>query len=325
MDFRYEVVMPNEGLPFRMFIFEGKDGNYRVTKHWHQSVELFLVLEGTIGFYINSRYFSLSEQDFVIVNANEIHSIDCPDPNLTIVLQIPAEAFENYREEAPYINFGRGSEEARARLVELVTDMFQAYEEKKYGYLLRVKGEFYQLLYLLVTEFKEEKLDAEVVRRRRQLDKLSQVTAFMKSHYREDIRLEEVEFSGKYSFQYVKEGYLYNCRLDTKDAFWHSKNVTVENCTVRGEYLGWYSQNLTFINCDISGTQPLCYCKGLRLINCRMENTDLCFEKSEVNAQITTPVASIKNAYAGRITAPAVGEIIKTDRRAKAEIITNER
>ena len=163
-----------------------------MTKHWHQSVELFLVLEGTIGFYINSRYFSLSEQDFVIVNANEIHSIDCPDPNLTIVLQIPAEAFENYREEAPYINFGRGSEEARARLVELVTDMFQAYEEKKYGYLLRVKGEFYQLLYLLVTEFKEEKLDAEVVRRRRQLDKLSQVTAFMKSHYREDIRLEEV-------------------------------------------------------------------------------------------------------------------------------------
>ena len=192
MDFRYEVVMPNEGLPFRMFIFEGKDGNYRVTKHWHQSVELFLVLEGTIGFYINSRYFSLSEQDFVIVNANEIHSIDCPDPNLTIVLQIPAEAFENYREEAPYINFGRGSEGARARLVELVTDMFQVYEGKKYGYLLRVKGEFYQLLYLLVTEFKEEKLDAEVVRRRRQLDKLSQVTAFMKSHYREDIRLEEV-------------------------------------------------------------------------------------------------------------------------------------
>ena len=67
MDFRYEVVMPNEGLPFRMFIFEGKDGNYRVTKHWHQSVELFLVLEGTIGFYINSRYFSLSGPIKIIV------------------------------------------------------------------------------------------------------------------------------------------------------------------------------------------------------------------------------------------------------------------
>ncbi len=192
MDFRYEVVVPDEGLPFRMFIFEGKDGNYKVTKHWHQSVELFLVLEGTIGFYINSRYFSLGEQDFVIVNANEIHSIDCPDPNRTIVLQIPEESFEDYREEAPYINFGSGSMEARRRLVKLVSEMFAVYERKAYGYLLQVRGAFYELLYLMVTEFKEEKLDAEVVRRRRQLDKLSQVTAFMKSHYREDIRLEQV-------------------------------------------------------------------------------------------------------------------------------------
>lgn len=192
MDFRYELVMPNEGLPFRMFIFEGKDGNYKVTKHWHQSVELFLVLEGTIGFFINSRYTALGEKEFVIVNANEIHSIDCPDPNVTIVLQIPAEAFEHYRDEAPYINFGRGSREVRAQLVELVTDMYRTYEEKEYGYLLRVKGEFYQLLYLLVTRFKEGGLDAETVRQRRQLDKLSQVTEFMKDHYREDIRLEQV-------------------------------------------------------------------------------------------------------------------------------------
>ena len=136
-----------------------------------------------------------------------------------------------------------------------------------------------------------------------------------------NIRLEGVDFTGKYSFQYVTEGYLNGCRLSTKDAFWHSKNVTVENCMVNGEYLGWYSQNLTFINCDISGTQPLCYCKGLRLINCRMTNADLCFEKSDVQAEITTPLISIKNAYSGRITAPAAGEIIKDDPRAKAEII----
>ena len=55
MDFRYETVIPNDDLPFRMFIFEGRDGNYRVSKHWHQSVELFLVLEGALDFFINSR------------------------------------------------------------------------------------------------------------------------------------------------------------------------------------------------------------------------------------------------------------------------------
>ena len=89
MDFRYETVIPNDDLPFRMFIFEGRDGNYRVSKHWHQSVELFLVLEGTLDFFINSRQYTLKHNDFVIVNPNEIHSIECPDPNITIVLQIP--------------------------------------------------------------------------------------------------------------------------------------------------------------------------------------------------------------------------------------------
>lgn len=52
-----------------------------------------------------------------------------------------------------------------------------------------------------------------------------------------------------------------------------------------------------------------------------MIDTDLCFEKSEVDAQITTPVISIKNPYAGKICVPAVGEIISDDDKAKAQII----
>ena len=38
MDYKHELVIPNEDLPFRMFLFEGRDGNYRVAKHWHRSV-----------------------------------------------------------------------------------------------------------------------------------------------------------------------------------------------------------------------------------------------------------------------------------------------
>ena len=44
MDFKYEMVVPNEDLPCKFFIFEGKNGNYRRANHWHQSVEIFLVL-----------------------------------------------------------------------------------------------------------------------------------------------------------------------------------------------------------------------------------------------------------------------------------------
>ena len=127
-----------------------------------------------------------------------------------------------------------------------------------------------------------------------------------------NLHFTNVRMKGKYSFQYIEDSVFENCTFDTKDAFWHAKNVTVRNSVVKGEYLAWYCENVTFENCKIIGTQPLCYCKGLKLINCEMIDCDLAFERSEVEAAITTLVLSIKNPLAGsRITVPAVGEIIR--------------
>lgn len=136
-----------------------------------------------------------------------------------------------------------------------------------------------------------------------------------------NINLKNTQFKGKYSFQYVKNGLIDQCELDTKDAFWHSEDIWVKNSILKGEYLGWYSKNLVLENCTIIGTQPFCYCEGLRLINCKMIDTDLAFEKSQINATITTPVISIKNPYQGRIVVPSVNELILDDPNAKAEIV----
>ncbi len=134
------------------------------------------------------------------------------------------------------------------------------------------------------------------------------------------LNFQEVQMKGKYSFQYITDSVFENCTFDTKDAFWHAKNVTIRNSTIKGEYLAWYSENITFENCKIIGTQPLCYCKNLKLIHCQMIHTDLCFERSEVEATITTPVISIKNPLSGRICAPEVGEIIMDIPEAKGKI-----
>ena len=121
-----------------------------------------------------------------------------------------------------------------------------------------------------------------------------------------------VRMKGKYSFQYIENAVFEHCVFDTKDAFWHGKNVIVRDSVVKGEYLAWYCENVTFENCRIIGTQPLCYCKNLKLINCEMIDCDLAFERSQVQAEITTPVISVKNPLAGScIILPEVGEIIR--------------
>ncbi len=133
------------------------------------------------------------------------------------------------------------------------------------------------------------------------------------------LNFSSVRLNGKYSFQYISDCVFENCDFDTKDAFWHAKNVIVRNSRVSGEYLGWYCENVTFENCVLSGTQPLCYCRGLRLINCEMHGADLAFEKSDVDATITTPVISIKNPTSGRIKVPSAA-IIRDDENSKCII-----
>lgn len=135
---------------------------------------------------------------------------------------------------------------------------------------------------------------------------------------------QNVQMKGKYSFQYIEDAVFENCAFDTKDAFWHGKNILIKNSTVKGEYLAWYSENVTFEDCKIIGTQPLCYCKNLKLIRCEMIDTDLAFERSEVEAVITTPVISIKNPLNGHIYVPKVGEIIMDMEDAKGEVCLNQ-
>ena len=75
MDANHEIIIPNKGLPFKMFIFEGKNGNYVRNKHWHTSIEIFAVFKGSVRFFLNDEEYYLKEGEFVIVNSNEVHSI----------------------------------------------------------------------------------------------------------------------------------------------------------------------------------------------------------------------------------------------------------
>ena len=132
-----------------------------------------------------------------------------------------------------------------------------------------------------------------------------------------DVEINRLDMKAKYSFQYVKNLHIRHSVLDTKDAFWHSENVTVEDSVVKGEYLGWYSKNLTFINCKIIGTQPLCYAQNLTLKNCEMEEADLAFEYSDVQADVTTDIVSVKNPKSGFIRAKHIGEVILDEHRLR--------
>lgn len=89
---------------------------------------------------------------------------------------------------------------------------------------------------------------------------------------------------------------------------------------LRAEEFGFVFQQTHLVS-NLTLLVPLCYCKNLKLIHCEMIDTDLAFEKSQVEATLTAPIISIKNPLSGRIYVPKAEEIIMDDEDARGEII----
>ena len=170
MEYSHEFIMPNDDIPFKMFIFEGKDGNYVREKHWHRSVEIFALFEGELRFFLNEKEYPLKPGEFMLVNSNEIHSIQSPKANRTIVLQIPLATFENYYTEERFIYFSHSSRLQDEEVMRLIEDMYETYARRDCGYELKVLGQFYLLVYLLVAKYREMEVSMELVRRNKKLN-----------------------------------------------------------------------------------------------------------------------------------------------------------
>lgn len=217
MQFSHELIVPEEGFPFKLFLFEGSEGNYRRDKHWHRSVEIFAVCKGSLRFFIDERPWDLAADEFMIVNSNEIHSVDSPLPNETIVLQIPLKMFEDYFTGEQFIWFTHEPGKRDARFMELVKALYRSYTEKSCGYDMKMKSLFYNIMYYLVKEYRLTEVDQDFMRKNKNLTRLSAITAYMKDNYTEELSLEEVAWVFGYSPAYLSRMFRKYAGISFKD------------------------------------------------------------------------------------------------------------
>ena len=191
-DYQHEVIVTDEGLPFKLFAFEGQDGGYIRDKHWHRSIEIFAVWEGKLEFTLHDKRFPLTNGEFVIVNSNEVHSILAPEPNRTVVLQIPHETFADYFTDDQFIWFSHGDRETDHRVFTLLQEMYLIYTNGEEANKLQVLSLYYEMLYILVTKYRKFNVNEEILKNSKQLKKLSNITRYMKDHYADSLTLESM-------------------------------------------------------------------------------------------------------------------------------------
>ncbi len=216
-EYQHEVVVTDEGLPFKLFAFEGQAGNYVRDKHWHRSIEIFAVWEGKLEFSLHEKKFPLNGGEFVIVNSNEVHSIVAPEPNRTVVLQIPQDTFAEYFTDDQFIWFSHSDRETDHRVFTLLTEMYLIYNNGEEANKLQVLSLYYELLHLLVTKYRKFNVQEDILKNSKQLKKLSNITRYMKDHYAESLTLESMAERFNYSPSYLSRMFQKHAGINFKD------------------------------------------------------------------------------------------------------------
>ena len=225
MGYSHEIILPNEEFPFKMFLFEGKDGNYVRGKHWHRSIEIFAIFEGNLRFFLNDEEYKMNAGEFFLVNSNEVHSIFAPKPNKTVVIQIPLAVFKKYYTNEQFISFSYEPGNRNQELMESMRMMYRLYVKQECGYEFKVQSLFYELVYTLVTEYRNTEVSPEIVRSYRKLSRLTEITDYIKKNYQKEMSLESLAEIFGYSPTYLSKmfqkyaeinyrDYVQNIRLD---------------------------------------------------------------------------------------------------------------
>ena len=98
---RHEIVGFSSDLPVKLFIHKLGD----VSRHWHRSLELLLVLEGEIDIVVDNQAWHLAADDLILINANTMHALQSKG-GVLLAVQIKGErlALRADGDEIPYFS-----------------------------------------------------------------------------------------------------------------------------------------------------------------------------------------------------------------------------
>lgn len=160
--------------------------------HWHEHLEIHYILEGSAIFHIDQECYEVQAGDVIIANRNELHA--------------------GYSTVAPYrasllvfdpmdISRELGEENLRlqslirddATIKQMMTGIFGAWEEKALGYRALCRARVTELLVYLCRRYAAESIrPKDMVKRRRDLERLQPALDYIEQNYADRISVAQL-------------------------------------------------------------------------------------------------------------------------------------
>jgi xylan 1,4-beta-xylosidase len=178
----YELIENTDGSPIKVLIHSVD----KLQMHWHEAMELLLVLDGSLNIRIKDKRYVLNKGDLILINSKEIHSTGkTHEDNMVLALQINPDYYTYFYPRFSDIRIRCNSVEATAEdeekfeiirhfLAKIVWDL----NKKMKGYKLLIGNEINNLSHYIMNHFeyyfvedrKDEISYGDIIRIKRILD-----------------------------------------------------------------------------------------------------------------------------------------------------------
>ncbi|MED1470084.1 helix-turn-helix domain-containing protein [Bacillus salipaludis] len=236
-----------------------KDHSYQISlqnieyysPHIYLGIEILLVIRGGIEITVNQHSCHLAENDLLLINANDLHSIKGNKENVVLSLQIPLDLIKPHYLNIHECHFNcNSSKEDNGmyllydQIRQLMAKILIAYYQKQDGSEIEINGLIFQLVTLLIRNFKTTHLGSNQFTEMKD-ERIREILAFIEKNYRKPISLKEIAkeqyLSLYYLSRYFKQEvgvsfsqYLKNVRLKSavQELLYTGYNITQisENC-----------------------------------------------------------------------------------------------
>lgn len=204
----YEVIEQKEGLPIRAIIHSVDS----FKMHWHNTIEILLVLKGSVNVRIGEEVYCLEENEFILINSNELHSTKkTKDNNMLLAIQIDLKFFQKYYPQINKIKIdcksfhgGEGDQEKFDNIRYYIAKIVWELNKKNKGYNLKIGGYLYLLGFYLVNNFEYTILDDEKEKLRdKDIYRLQRIMDYVMNNIDKKITLKEVAEKEHLNYYYL--------------------------------------------------------------------------------------------------------------------------
>jgi xylan 1,4-beta-xylosidase len=191
MAYSHEIINYPDNLPMTLFIHTIGS----VQKHWHKSIELLLVLEGSVTVVIGTTQYQLEAEDVFLVNSNTIHDLHSENATL-VAIQIKLDLLRNVPAEFKTTHYTCDSshmpEPKRYEPIKNIVSRLLKINLAGGKYIsLMNESLCYNLIYELYATFADGTLGNQDDTSG-QLNRLNEILAIINSEYTEKLSLEYI-------------------------------------------------------------------------------------------------------------------------------------